>query len=106
VRDESREDDRQDHIAPTPAELLSLCWNIVRRQYMPALACLLIALPLGAAYLRLAPASYTASTLLLIDTRKGQFSPDRSVVGDTPIDTVWSRPSSRYSLRKASSARS
>jgi succinoglycan biosynthesis transport protein ExoP len=89
VRDESREDDRQDHIAPTPAELLSLCWNIVRRQYMPALACLLIALPLGAAYLRLAPASYTASTLLLIDTRKGQFSPDRSVVGDTPIDTVW-----------------
>ena len=27
--------------------------------------------------------------MLLIDTRKGQFSPERAVVGDIPIDSPW-----------------
>src|SRR3954469_21415706 len=73
----------------TPAELLVSCWKFIRRQYLVVLLCFLTALLLGGMYLLVAPASYTATATLLIDTRKGQFSPDRAVVGDIPIDTVW-----------------
>src|SRR3954451_19621008 len=73
----------------TPAELLVSCWKFVRREYVIVLLCLLTALPLGGAYLLIAPASYTASAMLLIETRKGQFSPERAVVGDIPIDPAW-----------------
>jgi len=73
----------------TPAEVLVSCWKFLRRQYRVILICFFVALPLSGAYLFMAPVSYTASAMLLIDTRKGQFSPERAVVGDIPIDSQW-----------------
>src|SRR5204863_8103608 len=52
------------------------------------LICFLLCLPVGALYLFLTPATYTASTTMLIETRNGQLL-QKSLLGDLPPDTAW-----------------
>src|SRR3954447_22554882 len=75
--------------SPKLVEVLLSCWRLLRRRYLVIVICFLLALSAGGAYFVMAPVSYTASAMLLIDTRKGQFSPERAVVGDISIDSPW-----------------
>jgi succinoglycan biosynthesis transport protein ExoP len=65
-------------------------WGLafVRRQYLLLLFCLLMALCAGAVYLFITPPAYTATSTMLIDSRKGGVQ-QNSVLGDAPTDNAW-----------------
>jgi succinoglycan biosynthesis transport protein ExoP len=69
--------------------LVDLVLGLLRRQYLLILICLALALAGGVAYLFVAPPQYTASALVMMDSRTGQFSPERSIVGDTALNSPW-----------------
>jgi succinoglycan biosynthesis transport protein ExoP len=71
------------------AELLDWCLGLLRRQYLIILSCLVLGLAIGGVYLFVTPPTYTASALVMMDSRTGQFLPDRSIVGDTPLNSSW-----------------
>jgi succinoglycan biosynthesis transport protein ExoP len=60
--------------------------GFLRRQYLIILVCLLLSLPVGAWYHFTAPPSYTASTTMMIETRK---SPLQSLLGEAAPDASW-----------------
>jgi succinoglycan biosynthesis transport protein ExoP len=71
------------------AELVDWCLGLLRRQYVIILSCLVLGLTVGGVYLSVTPPTYTASALVMMDSRTGQFLPDRSIVGDTPLNSSW-----------------
>src|ERR1700751_1344199 len=60
--------------------------GFLRRRYLLILLGLLLALPLGALYLYVTPASYTASATMMIESRKNPLEP---LLGNTGPDTAW-----------------
>lgn len=72
---------------PAPEALLSEFIGFLRRQYVVILAVTLLSLALALVYVINAPARYTATATLIIDTRKNQLFQQQSVVGDIPIDS-------------------
>jgi succinoglycan biosynthesis transport protein ExoP len=60
--------------------------GFLRRRYLIILVCLLLSLPFGAWSHFTAPPSYTASTTMMIETRK---SPLQSLLGETVPDPGW-----------------
>jgi succinoglycan biosynthesis transport protein ExoP len=61
--------------------------GFLRRRYLLILLGLLLSLPFGALYLHITPATYTASSVMMIEPRKGAFD---SVMGSSGIpDAVW-----------------
>jgi succinoglycan biosynthesis transport protein ExoP len=65
---------------------IDLVSGFLRRRYRLILLGLLVALPFGAAYLYITPASYTASSVMMIEPRKGPFEP---LTGSSLPDAVW-----------------
>jgi polysaccharide biosynthesis transport protein len=61
--------------------------GFLRRRYLLILLGLLLSLPFGALYLYITPATYTASSVMMVEPRKTPFEP---VLGSsTQIDAVW-----------------
>jgi len=61
--------------------------GFLRRRYLPILLGLLLSLPFGALYLYFAPATYTASSVMMVEPRKTPFEP---VLGSNAVpDAVW-----------------
>jgi polysaccharide biosynthesis transport protein len=65
---------------------IDLVTGFLRRRYRLILLGLLLALPFGAVYLYVTPASYTASSVMMIEPRKGLFDP---LMGSSVPDAVW-----------------
>jgi polysaccharide biosynthesis transport protein len=72
--------------APTLGAQIDIVTGFLRRRYLLILTGLLLSLPLGALYLRITPASYTASAVMMIEPRKGPLD---SLVASTMPDAVW-----------------
>jgi succinoglycan biosynthesis transport protein ExoP len=68
--------------------LVNLGLAFVRRQIWLLLFCLVMALGGAAAYLFITPSSYTATSTMLIDSRKGGVQ-QNTVLGDAPTDNAW-----------------
>jgi polysaccharide biosynthesis transport protein len=61
--------------------------GFLRRRYLLILLGLLLSLPFGALYLYITPATYTASSVMMVEPRKTPFEP---VLGSsTQVDAVW-----------------
>jgi succinoglycan biosynthesis transport protein ExoP len=65
---------------------IDLVTGFLRRRYRLILLGLLLALPFGAVYLYITPASYTASSIMMIEPRKGPLDP---LMGSSVPDAVW-----------------
>ena len=65
---------------------IDLVTGFLRRRYRLILLGLLLALPFGAVYLYATPASYTASSVMMIEPRKGPLEP---LMGSNLPDAVW-----------------
>jgi polysaccharide biosynthesis transport protein len=65
---------------------IDLVTGFLRRRYRLILLGFLLVLPFGAAYLYIAPASYTASSIMMIEPRKGPFE---ALTGSSLPDAVW-----------------
>jgi polysaccharide biosynthesis transport protein len=74
--------------SPTLGERIDFVFGFLRRRYLSILIGLLLCLPVGALYVFLAPATYTASTTLMIETRNGQIL-QKSLQGDMRPDAAW-----------------
>ena len=72
--------------APTLGAQIDIVTGFLRRRYLLILTGLLLSVPLGALYLYITPASYTASAVMMIEPRKGPLD---SLVGSTMPDTLW-----------------
>jgi polysaccharide biosynthesis transport protein len=72
--------------APTLGAQIDIVTGFLRRRYLLILTGLLLSVPLGALYLYITPASYTASAVMMIEPRKGPLD---SLVGSTVPDTLW-----------------
>src|SRR5207245_10526803 len=76
--------------SPASATLVSqidLITGFLRRRYLLILLGLLLSLPFGALYLYITPATYTASSVMMIEPRKAAFD---SIVGSSAIpDSIW-----------------
>src|SRR4051812_38316289 len=65
---------------------MEMVTGFLRRRYWLILLGLLLAVPFGALYLFLTPATYTASALTLIETRKNPLDP---LLGSGTPDFAW-----------------
>ena len=61
--------------------------SFLRRRYRIVLAGVLICLPLGGLYHYVSPATYTASTTLMMETQRGLLQ--ESILGHSTTDTGW-----------------
>jgi succinoglycan biosynthesis transport protein ExoP len=65
---------------------IDLVTGFLRRRYRLILLGLLLSLPFGAFYLYITPATYTASSVMMIEPRKGPFE---ALTGSSLPDAVW-----------------
>jgi polysaccharide biosynthesis transport protein len=72
--------------SPTLGAQVDSVIGFLRRRYLLILMSLLLALPFGAFYLYITPATYTASSVMMIEPRKGPIEP---LMGSAVPDTVW-----------------
>ena len=76
--------------APAPGALgeqIDAVLRFLRRRYLVILIPLLLSLPAGAAYLFMTPATYTASAVMMIETRKNQLA--GALFGEVAPDAGW-----------------
>src|SRR6266436_8927425 len=73
--------------SPTLGERLDFVFGFLRRRYLIVTIPLLMSLALGALYLFTAPPTFTATSTMMIETRKGVISD--YLVGNTPPDPAW-----------------
>lgn len=69
-------------------EIVNFAWGFLRRQYPIIIFCALLAVAMGVIYLRRTPPKYTAHATMIIDTRKGQFFQQQSILADAPTDSA------------------
>jgi succinoglycan biosynthesis transport protein ExoP len=60
--------------------------KFLRRRYLSILIGLLLALPFGALYVYITPATYTAAATMMIESRKGPLEP---LLGNSSPDPAW-----------------
>jgi polysaccharide biosynthesis transport protein len=72
--------------SPTLGAQIDIVTGFLRRRYLLILTGLLLSVPLGALYLYITPASYTASAVMMIEPRKGPLD---SLVGSAMPDAIW-----------------
>ena len=75
--------------APASATLgaqIDIVVKFLRRRYLTILIGLLLALPFGALYLYITPATYTASATMMIESRKSPLEP---LLGNSSPDPAW-----------------
>ena len=70
----------------TPSEIFQSILDFLGRQYRVIAFAAAVMIALGFIYLLTAPPSYTATTAMLIDTKKIQLFQQQSMVSDLPID--------------------
>src|SRR5256885_11392535 len=68
-------------------EGIAFVTGFLRRRCLIILSCLLVSLVIAGIYLRTASPAYTASAVMMIDTRKGQSLPFGAA--DGPADAAW-----------------
>ena len=73
--------------SPTVGERIDFVVGFVRRRYLIILTSLLLSLSLGALYLFTTPPTYTASSMMMIEPRKGLLQ--QTLGGDPPADAAW-----------------
>jgi polysaccharide biosynthesis transport protein len=73
---------------PSAAETIARSLGIVRRQIFVVLACALLGLALGAAYVLRAAPKYTATTTMLADTRKIELVQQPTVYNEASIQSI------------------
>ena len=74
----------------TPVSLgahLDTVTGFVRRRYRAILLCLLLCLPLGGLYHYFAPATYSASTTVMMEAQRGLLQ--ESILGSANPDSAW-----------------
>jgi polysaccharide biosynthesis transport protein len=59
----------------------------LRRRYRLILFCLAVSLPIAGLYLYVTPATYTATTTIMMETQRGLLQ--ESLVGNAPPDSAW-----------------
>jgi polysaccharide biosynthesis transport protein len=69
-------------------EIVNFAWGFLRRQYPIILFCALLIIAVGMIYLRTTPPQYTANATMVMDTRKGQFFQQQSIMADAPNDNA------------------
>jgi polysaccharide biosynthesis transport protein len=72
--------------APTLGAQIDIVTGFLRRRYLLILTGLLLSVPLGALYLHITPASYTASAVMMIEPRKSALD---SLVSSAIPDAAW-----------------
>jgi succinoglycan biosynthesis transport protein ExoP len=72
--------------SPTLGAQIDLVTGFLQRRYRLILLGLLLALPFGALYLYITPPSYTASSIMMIEPRKGGLE---ALTGSSVPDAVW-----------------
>jgi succinoglycan biosynthesis transport protein ExoP len=72
--------------SPTLGAQIDLVTGFLRRQYRLILLGVLLALPFGALFLYITPASYTGTSVMMIEPRK---SPLEALTGSALPDAVW-----------------
>jgi succinoglycan biosynthesis transport protein ExoP len=72
----------------SPAELVSWAVGFARRQYAIVAFVAALVIASGAVYLLTTPPSFTAQTMLMLDTRKVQLLQQQSVLGDIQADSA------------------
>jgi len=75
-----------DPALPTFGERLDFIVGFLRRQYLVILVSLLLSLPVGAWRYFTTPPSYTATSTMLVESRKGGL---QSLLGETVADGPW-----------------
>lgn len=70
------------------AQHLDTVTAFLKRRYLGILLCLLLALPIGAAFHFFSTPSYTASAVMLVDSRQTQLFPN-SLVGESTQNPSW-----------------
>jgi polysaccharide biosynthesis transport protein len=73
--------------SPTVGERIDFVVGFVRRRYLIILTSLLLSLSLGALYLFTTAPTYTASSMMMIEPRKGLLQ--QTLPGDPPADAAW-----------------
>ena len=73
--------------APTLGDRIDFVMGFLRRRYLVILIPILLSLPVGAWYLFTTPPTYTASAVMMIDTREGPLQ--GGLFGDTAPDAGW-----------------
>ena len=84
---ESMSDTQSEAPAATLGQQIDLVTGFLRRRYKLILACLILALPFGGLYLYVTPASYTASSTMLIETRQSPLQ--QTMSRDPAPDAAW-----------------
>lgn len=82
-------DQSQEFVEAAPLTLgqrIDFIRGFLHRRYLSILLCLAIALPIGAFYAYTSPKVYTATTTMMIETRKGPLDTQASV---GPLDAAW-----------------
>jgi len=73
---------------PGLAELVSLAFGFIRRQYLIILSIAFLAISTGVLYLHFATPIYTAHAKIVTEVQKGKFLRGQSVLADTPVDSA------------------
>src|SRR5689334_4506307 len=72
---------------PTLSERIDIVASFMRRRYRIILLGVIACLPLGALYHYVTPASYTASTTVVLETQRGLLQ--ESILGHATTDASW-----------------
>jgi succinoglycan biosynthesis transport protein ExoP len=67
-------------------DIVNFAWGFLRRQYVVIIFCALLATSVGEFYVRRIPPKFTAHATMIIDTRKGAFFQQQSILADAPTD--------------------
>ena len=82
--------DRIDSLAdliPSPADTFKSLVDFARRQYPVIVFAAAIAIALGLIYILTTPPSFTATTTMIIDSKKVQLFGQQSIFSDLPVDS-------------------
>ena len=73
-------------LIPSPADTFKSILDFTRRQYAVIGFAVAVTIALGVVYVLTTPPSFTASTTMMIDTKRVQLFQQQSIINDLPID--------------------
>src|ERR1700722_4839734 len=74
-------------LIPSPADTFKSLVDFARRQYPVIVFAAAIAIALGLIYILTTPPSFTATTTMIIDSKKVQLFGQQSIFSDLPVDS-------------------
>ena len=75
-------------LIPSPADTFKSILDFTRRQYPVIAFAVAIAVALGFTYVLTTPPSFTATTTMMIDSKRVQLFQQQSIINDLPIDAA------------------